>query len=237
MRRSTVPRDGTRSPRVLHSRVISRQAEATVRRCRVRYRVRRTSRTTASTSSGNRPLPRPPLEVPGSRSETRPSPDLHRLTSRYTWRRETPSSAAAASAAPVPTTGCPASSLITPARRTARSHAPAGAVSTPRSATAWSSAIPESPPPSCTRVRTGIDRSAEDSGTRWNPEAACTQKHWPTSSVQTSSDIHRDAGFRSRLHAPGGVSGSRSPNGRRHLNPVDRLPGLAAPTRLPLEYS
>jgi hypothetical protein len=84
------------------------------------------------------------------RSETRPSPDLHRLTSRYTWRRDTPSSAAAASAAPVPTTGCAASSLITPARRTARSHVPAGAVSTPRSATAWSSAIPESPPASCT---------------------------------------------------------------------------------------
>ena len=84
MRRSTVPRDGTRTPRALHSRVISRQTEATVRRCRVRYRVRRTSRTMASTSSGSRPPPRPPLEVPGSRSDTRPSPALHRLTSTYT---------------------------------------------------------------------------------------------------------------------------------------------------------
>jgi hypothetical protein len=65
MRRSTVPLDGTRSQRALHSRVISRRTEATVRRCRVRYRVRRTSRTMASTSSGNRPPPRPPLEVPG----------------------------------------------------------------------------------------------------------------------------------------------------------------------------
>jgi hypothetical protein len=59
IRRSTAPRDGTRSPRTLHSRVISRYTEVAVRRCRVRYRVRRTSRTTASTSSGSRPPPRP----------------------------------------------------------------------------------------------------------------------------------------------------------------------------------
>ena len=33
MRRSTVPRDGTRRPRILHSRAISRYTDATVRRC------------------------------------------------------------------------------------------------------------------------------------------------------------------------------------------------------------
>ncbi len=77
IRRSTVPRDGTRSPRTLHSRAISRYTEATVRRCRVRYRVRRNSRTTASTSSGSRP----PLDVPGSRSDATPSPARHRPTS------------------------------------------------------------------------------------------------------------------------------------------------------------
>ena len=58
---AAVKADGTRSPRILHSRVIFLYTEATVRRCRVRYRARRTSRTTASTSSGSRP---PPLEVP-----------------------------------------------------------------------------------------------------------------------------------------------------------------------------
>jgi hypothetical protein len=47
-----------------------------------------------------------------------------RLTSPYTCRRDTPSSAAAASAASRPTVRCSASCPITPARRTARSHAP-----------------------------------------------------------------------------------------------------------------
>jgi hypothetical protein len=103
MRRSTVPRDGTRRPRTLHSRATSRHTAATVRRCRVRYRVRSTSRTTVSSSSGSRSPPRPPLEVPGSRSDARPSPARQRLTSVYTCRRETPNSAAATSAASRPT--------------------------------------------------------------------------------------------------------------------------------------
>lgn len=41
---------------------------------RVKCRMRSTSWTIASTSSGSRPPPRPPLERPGSRSNTTPSP-------------------------------------------------------------------------------------------------------------------------------------------------------------------
>jgi hypothetical protein len=131
-RRSTVPRDGTRRPRTSHSRAISRHTDATVRRCRVRYRARSTSRTTASASSGSRPPPRPPLEVPGSRSGARPPPARHRPVSTDTRRRYTRSPAAAASAAARPAVDCP----VTSARRTARSRLSAATVRTPRSTTA-----------------------------------------------------------------------------------------------------
>ena len=73
-----------------------------------------------------------------------------RPTSTQTCRLDMPSWDAVASAASRAATRCTASSLITSARRAARSHASAGAVSTPRSATTGSSAIPESPPPPCT---------------------------------------------------------------------------------------
>jgi Tfp pilus assembly protein PilV len=84
IRRKTVPRDGTTRPRTRHNRVISRQTAATERRCRVRYRARRTSPTITSTSAGNRLPPRPPLDRPGNRSDTTPSPARHRSSSRYT---------------------------------------------------------------------------------------------------------------------------------------------------------
>jgi hypothetical protein len=135
IRRSTVPREGTRRPRVRHWRAISLQIDATGRRCLVRYRSRSTFWTIASTSSGSRPPPRPPLERVGSRSDTTPSPARHRPRRTYTWRREIRSFAAASSASAQPTVFLSASGPITSACRTAVSHAWAGAVRTPRSVT------------------------------------------------------------------------------------------------------
>ena len=192
MRRVSVPRDGTGHPRLRQTRASSRRTAATDRFCLVRYRVRSRSRITASTSSGRCPRPRPPLDRRGIRSETTPSPSRQRRSSRYTCRRDTPSSAAAASAASHPTTSSRASGPITSARRTARLHTSLGTASEPPLSNHHRLVIHPRTSPSCTGA---WDKPTLVQTNAGQPDVSyfllCThpQTRWPT--VQRTSDIDR----------------------------------------------
>ena len=164
----SVPRDGTRHPRLRQARASSRCTAATDRFCRARYRVRSRSRITASTSSGRCPRPRPPLDCRGA------GPRRHPRLPASGAAAGTPAVATRSAAPrprrppPTPPRPAAASCPITSARRTARLHTFSGTASNPRSAPS-----PGHRPSNLTVVHRSmgqIDASADDSGSAGNPK-------------------------------------------------------------------